>query len=362
MGIASIKIQNFKSIREADIELTKLNILIGANGAGKSNFIGFFKFLNKLFEQNLQLYINQNGRADDFLYFGLKKSNFLAGSIAFDNKWQNQYVFMMIPDALGNLIFKEEQSNLIHPELLKQNFSPINSSGTFESGLKNDDGPRNKFLREHLTNLKIFHFHDTGFNSEMKRTSSTTDYSYFREDGSNIAAFLYRLQEANPQNFKLIERTIQSAAPFFDKFKLQPDEINPQQIFLKWYEKGSNKEFGAHNLSDGTLRFICLATLLLQPELPEIIIIDEPELGLHPSAISTLADMLKIASDKTQVIVSTQSVNLVDEFSADDIIVVDRKDGQSVFTRQSEEKLKHWLNDYSLGELWEKNVLGGRPK
>lgn len=362
MGIASIKIQNFKSIREADIELGKLNILIGANGAGKSNFIGFFKFLNKLFEQSLQLYINQNGRADDFLYFGLKKSGFLSGAITFSNNWKNQYKFTLIPDTSGNLIFEVEESNVTNPETLSPNILVINNLGSFESVIRRHDSFRNNHLRKNLISLKIFHFHDTGFDSKIKQPSSSTDYSYLREDASNLAAFLYRLQEASPESFKMIERVVQSVTPFFDKFILKPDEINNQQIFLYWLEKGSEKKFSAHNLSDGTLRFICLATLLLQPELPEIIIIDEPELGLHPFAISKLGSMLKIASNTSQVIVSTQSVNLVNEFSAEDIIVVDREDEQSVFMRQSNEKLAHWLENYSLGELWEKNVLGGLPK
>ncbi len=362
MGIASIKIQNFKSIREADIELGKLNILIGANGAGKSNIIGFFKFLNKLIEQKLQLYINKNGRADDFLYFGIKKSNFLSGLITFDNEWKNEYEFKLVPDSSGNLIFEHENSYNILPRGERTINNTLNTvSGFYESKIRDKEEFVTYYLRDHLESFKVFHFNDTSFEARIKQPASSTDYSYLREDGSNITAFMYKLQEASPQSFKMIERVVQSVAPFFDRFILKPDEINNQQIFLRWLEKGSDKMFAAHNLSDGTLRFICLATLLLQPELPEIIIIDEPELGLHPFAISKLAGLLRIASHKSQVIVSTQSVNLVNEFSADDIIVVDRKDNQSVFTRQSEENLTDWLENYSLGELWEKNVIGGRP-
>ena len=182
------------------------------------------------------------------------------------------------------------------------------------------------------------------------------------EDGGNLAAFLYRLQQSYKGNFKLIERIVQSIAPFFDRFYLKPDELNPDQIYLRWYEKGSEQLFTAHNLSDGSLRMICLSTLLLQPELPETIIIDEPELGLHPFAVSKLAALLKSASTKSQIIVSTQSVNLVNEFTADDIIVVERENEQSVFKRQSEDELKEWIEDYSIGDLWQKNLLGGRPR
>jgi predicted ATPase len=362
MAIHSIKVQNFKSIRETeDIQIKAMNVLIGPNGAGKSNFISFFKFLNRVYEQQIQLYISQNGRAENFLYFGRKGSDFLSGKIVFDNSWKNEYTFKMVPDQTGNLIFAEEWSNFTRPGTTSKDRSQISIGGNPETAMKTDDGYRNKYLRSQFKGFKLFHFHDTSFNSKVKQPSGTTDYANLSEDGGNLAAFLYRLQESNPQHFKIIERVIQSIAPFFDKFYLQPDEINSQQLFLRWQEKGSDQLFTAHNLSDGTLRMICLTTLLMQPNLPSAIIIDEPELGLHPFAIQKLAAMLKSASTKTQIIVSTQSINLVDQFTADDVIVVERENNQTVFKRQSEDALAAWREEYSLGELWSKNVLGGTP-
>ncbi|MBC7655321.1 MAG: AAA family ATPase [Oligoflexus sp.] len=362
MALKYIHIRNFKSIKDSgELEIKPLNILIGANGVGKSNFISFFKFLNNIYNQEIQLYVSKNGRADNFLYFGRKNSDFLGGKITFDNAYQNQYEFLMEPDQSGNLIFSTENSNYNNTGRL-WNKSRISELGVSESILKDSINFRNKYLKSYLKELKIFHFHDTSFNSKIKQASNTTDYSFLHENGGNIAAFLYMLQEVNHSHFKLIEKVIQSIAPFFDKFYLKPDEINPQQIFLRWFEKGSEQLFSAHNFSDGTLRMICLTTLLMQPKPPGTIIIDEPELGLHPFAINKLAAMIKIAANNSQIIVSTQSVNLVDQFNADDIIVVERQNNQSVFIRQSEESLKDWLEDYSLGELWEKNVLGGRPK
>jgi predicted ATPase len=362
MGIYSIKIQNFKSIRQTDeLLINSLNVLIGPNGAGKSNFISFLKFLNRLYEQQLQLYISQNGRAENFLYFGRKSSDFLAGKIVFDNDWKNEYIFKMVPDQSGNLIFAEEWSNLILTDSTSKSYFSISNGGNLESVLKNDDNYRSQYIRSQFQGFKIFHLHDTSFNSKVKQPCNTYDYASLHEDGGNLAAFLYRLQESHPQHFKIIKRVIQSVAPFFHEFYLVPDEINPQQIFLRWKEKGSDQLFTAHNMSDGTLRMICLTTLLMQPNLPSTIIIDEPELGLHPFAIHKLAAMLKSASIKSQIIISTQSPNLVDHFTADDIIVVERRNEQTIFSRQKNEDLKEWLSDYTLGELWEKNVLGGRP-
>jgi predicted ATPase len=362
MPIKSVHIQNFKSIRDAEVELSQVNVLIGPNGGGKSNFISFFKFLNKLYEQQLQLYISQNGRADNFLYFGRKKSAFLKGKIVFNNDWQNQYEFKLVPELGGSLIFANESSTHSKDPSSRIHYGEdLNSSGSQETRLRLDSQLSSHSLRLELQSFKIYHFHDTSFNSKIKQPCTTTDYARLYEDGGNLAAFLYRLQESEPKTLGLIEKVITSIAPFFHRFYLQPDEINPQQIFLRWQEKGSDQMFTAHNFSDGTLRMICLATLLLQNNLPDTIIIDEPELGLHPFAIAKLAGMIKSASTHSQIIISTQSVTLLNHFSPDDVIVVERENEQSVFKRQNEQALSAWLEEYSLGELWDQNVIGGRP-
>ncbi len=360
MGIETIRIQNFKSIKDSgDIKIQPINILIGANGVGKSNFISFFKFLSKIYQQQLQLYVGQNGRANNFLHFGRKKSEFIGGEIVFNNEWKNEYVFELVPTQSDNFIFSKEQSNFHQP---KQDKNTLRyGDGHEESLIKNDDGFRNKHLKTHLGSFKIFHFHDTSAEAHVKQFCNSTDYAFFREDGGNLAAFLYRLQEKKPTYFTMIERMIRSIAPFFNSFYLQPDEINENQIQLRWLENGSDQVFNAHNLSDGTLRMMCLTTLLLQPNPPETIIIDEPELGLHPFAIQKLAAMLQNASTDAQIIISTQSVDLINHFSANDIIVVERQKNESVFRRLDENNLSEWLEDYSLGDLWEKNILGGRP-
>lgn len=356
MGIHSIRIQNFKSIRDlGDLQLKPLNILIGGNGSGKSNFINFFKFVNRLYERGQKVYVNQHGKADNFLYFGRKKSDFLYGKITFDNSHNNEYEFRMVPTNKNDLIFDFERSNYGF------NKSWQIASGNDESDLKNYTGYEGAYLRGNMSRFKVFHFHDTGFNSRIKQPSTINDNAYLHEDGGNLPAFLYVLQEKYSKTFRKIEGILRLIAPFFDRFYLHPDELNAQFIELRWLEKGSEQLFDAHNMSDGTLRMICLLTLLLQPKPPNTIIIDEPELGLHPSAIQHLTELMKAASLTTQLIVSTQSVNLISEFDSSDILVVDRKDNQSTFSRLDTEQLEIWLDDYNIGELWEKNVIGGNP-
>ena len=125
--------------------------------------------------------------------------------------------------------------------------------------------------------------------------------------------------------------------------------------------KGNDLYFDANDLSDGTIRFICLTTLLLQPNPPTMILIDKPELGLHPFALNLLASLFRIASKKTQIIASTQSSTFADFFEAKDIMVVDRVDNATTIKRIDDKQLQEWLKDYSIGELLQKNLLGGNP-
>jgi len=357
--INRIEIENFKSIREMNLALQPINILIGANGAGKSNFIGFFKLLKNMYDQNLQNYIAEEAGADNVLYFGLKQSAFLKGLIEFN--YLNRYYFQLNPNQESNLYYYVEGTQFYRDYYNKGWDREDLGNGYTESILQTKEFGRYSFVKWYMNSFKVFHFHDTSKTAKIKQTCHISDNEYLREDGANLAAYLYFLQLTHPKDFKRIEMVVRSVAPYFERFDLKPDRINPDAIRLEWKEKGTDAYFNAKHLSDGTLRFIALTTLLLQPEAPQVIIIDEPELGLHPFAINKLAGLIKKASANTQIIISTQSVNLVDNFEPEDIVTVDRENGQSVFNRQSSETLKDWLTDYSLSDLWNKNVIGGRP-
>ena len=364
--ITNITIRNFKSIRAANVNLKSLNILIGANGAGKSNFINCFKMLNKIYNQDLRTYVAEQGGANNVLYFGRKKSDAFGFKVVFGNS--NYYDFLLSANVQNAFFFGWEHrgfnENFNKPDE-KVDWSIVNfGTGHTESYIKEHGVGRYKYLNENLDSFRVYHFHDTSASARVKAPSQVADNRFLREDGANLAAFLYHLQKKYPLNFKLIEATIKSIAPFFKQFNLIPSADNEKYIALEWQDiNGSDSLFDASNLSDGTLRMMCLTTLLLQPELPQTIIIDEPELGLHPFAINKLAGLLRIASKKTQIIISTQSVNLIDNFEPENIIVVDRdkKEEQSVFRNLEPHELDQWLQDYSLGEIWDKNLIGGRP-
>jgi predicted ATPase len=366
--IERIRIENFKSIRSLELDMRPLNVLIGANGAGKSNFISFFKLVNQIGEGRLQDYVARQSM-ENLLFFGKKTSDFIRGFLDFDNL--NAYSFHLKPTA-DEGAYLEREVKLYNPHIINdqsKNYRKWNNwteTGRKESYLIDDSHTGARSLLYYLRSFKIYHFHDTSDSSKMKQPCNLEDNALLREDGSNLAAFLYRLQETEPIAYRKIEATVRSIAPFFDRFELKPRALNPDQILLEWREKGTDVYRSVNHFSDGTLRFIALTTLLLQPNPPFIILIDEPELGLHPAAIEKLAGLLRKVVQGTdlynnQVILSTQSVTLVNEFLPEDIITVDRAEGQSVFTRWDESQLHDWLDAYSLGELWDKNVIGGRP-
>ena len=349
--LSRVIIDGYKSIQHTDVELRPINILIGSNGVGKTNFISFFKLINIIYEQHLHNYTMQNS-AERLFHYGLKQTSELKGYLAFGD---NAYEVRLQARDNGSLFIAEERSYY--------QSSSFNVSNIDESQIKNSSTYRDRWLRDYLQSYKIFHFHDTSKGAPLRSSANINDNRYLKTDGSNLPDFLFMLQEKYPKTLRRIELTIRSVMPYFGNFSLAPSLLDESQINLQWSDIENNeKYFDANDLSDGSIRFIALATLLLQPILPKVIIIDEPELGLHPTAIVKLAGMIKsVASRGCQIIVSTQSVNLINNFDAEDIITVDRKDKQSTFNRLNNDTLQHWLNDYSLGELWTKSIINGQP-
>lgn len=354
--LSRIMLRGFKSIRECDLELKELNVLIGPNGAGKSNFIGFFRLIQQMLEGNLQRYVSKQGGPDALLHFGRKKTEQIHAELYFGN---NGYKFTLEPTQDNRMMFAEESFwwNVKGDWTI--------SSGHFETEVES----QKRFTRIYnytvppMKSWRLYHFHDTSDSALVKQRHGINDNLYLRPDARNLAAFLYFLQGQHPSHYKRIVKTVRLVAPFFGDFLLRPQPDSKDQIELEWTEKGEDVPFKAHLLSDGTLRFICLTTVLMQPEelQPETILIDEPELGLHPFAINLLASLLRSTSKNKQVIVSTQSTDLLNEFSSEDVVVADRTEGYTHLHRLDPKALDAWLNEYSLGELWQKNVLGGRP-
>lgn len=356
--LSRMTISGYKSIKACDITFGKINVLIGSNGAGKSNFVSAFSLLQNILSKNLQVSVAQSG-VNALLYKGRKETDEIAFEVYFGN---NSYGFNLVPTDDNRLIFRKEFFGYHGQWKNESNVARGNSEAMWDTGAHNQiDQYVIPTLKKQ--NWRVYHFHDTGRSAKVKQEHNISNNKVLMFDAANLAAFLYRLKGNYKKNYDEIVQTIQLIAPYFSDFVLEPQEGNEEQIVLKWQQKGCENIFNASQLSDGTLRFICLATLLLQPhELqPATIVVDEPELGLHPYAITIFAEMVKQLSDEKQIIISTQSVELLNEFDVEDVIVVDRGENGSEFKRLNEGDLEVWLEeDYALGDLWKKNILGGR--
>ena len=342
----NITIRGFKSIKAIEqLKLNPINVLIGANGSGKSNFLEVFSLVREVVDGRLRQFVARAGGAERVLHFGSRMTEDVNIVIAFDDG--NWYRLTLEPTYVDDRLALVEQAS-------KQMSLP---------GPYSDDVPA--FLRDFINvdPWVSYHFHDTSRASPMKKTADLHDNRFLRPDGSNLAAFLYLLRSRHSFSYEQIRRTVRLVAPFFEDFNLEPQALNEDAILLEWRHKGSDAYFNAASLSDGTLRFIALTTLLLQPESlrPSVILLDEPELGLHPYAVTMLAAMVKKAAVYGQVIMATQSPTLLDHFEPEDVIVANRVNGAARFERLDAERLAVWLEDYSLGQLWEQNELGGTP-
>jgi predicted ATPase len=353
--LTKLTLGGFKSFRKLELELRPLNVLIGANGAGKSNLISFFRFLNAIVNKRLQNTVSIAGGADVFLRFGKKQTK----AIFFKLELAEDFYFAVLrPD--------QNDSLRISPEAF---YAPT----SWDSDAQGLFGDESEFFREarleanfelksiyeKLTQIRIYHIPDTSSTAAIKGYGRLHDNFELRSDGENLAAMLYLIQTRTPKIYQMIRDVIRSVAPYFDDFLLEPNRLNEDTIWLEWRERDSDYPFRAHQLSDGTLRFMVLTTLLLQPNPPAIIVIDEPELGLHPFAIEKLAGLLRSASSRTQLIVATQSPQLISALEPEDVIVADRENGETTLRRLDAESLEGWLEEYTLGELWQKNILGG---
>ncbi|RMH94214.1 DUF2813 domain-containing protein [Lysobacter pythonis] len=350
-----VKISGFKSIASAKLDFTDLNVVIGANGSGKSNLISVFKLLERVLSRNLQSYVASD--PDRLLHHGRKVTPSLSIDFSFD---QNAYGFTLRTEQ-DTLVFEEERVKYSGFWEYEKPIAKGHRESKLEEAAESYKNKIPKHVFPQVRGLAVYHFHDTSDSSPAKQAADVSDNRVLARDAANLPAYLYWLQEAHPLHFRRIEESIRIVAPFFDRFVLEPLKLNERKIKLEWRQRGSDAYFDAYALSDGTLRFICLATLLLQPNPPALVLLDEPELGLHPFAIRVLADMLEDASTRAQVVLATQSVTLLDQFRPEQVIVAEQREGSTWFERCDAERLAEWQKTFSLGELWEKNVLGGRP-
>ena len=371
--IESVRIRGFRSL--ADVELSNLqnaNVLIGANGSGKSNFIRFFEMMSwMLRSRRLGEFVERHGGADDQLYGGNSVTPRMEGELALrTEKGRNDYRFALSYAHPDRFIFTEEAYRFSGIHYATDAPWRHVDGGHREAGIVDvaqasssvGHNPVTAGVIIHLLKgCQVFQFHDTSGTSNFKKRWDAEDNNYLRTHGGNLAAVLHRLEEEDVKRFDLICRHVRRALPVFDRF--QVDE-SYGKVSLRWKASGTDKTFGAHLTSDGSLRFFALVTLLNLPSemLPDVLLLDEPELGLHPAAVALVGGMIKSLAMDRQIIVATQSPLLVDAFDLDDIVVLELRDGRTTFRRPDREGYRRWLDEgFMPGEMWQKNLIGGRP-
>ncbi len=371
LTLTHLELAGFKTIASISppLALRPLTVLLGANGAGKSNFLLFFRLLHELVNRRLQWFVKtQPGRGDALLYYGSKTTQRIEAGLALSHEQDFSVAYKLFLDFCppDSLIIEHDEICFGRkmPGVIPAATSVTISRAADETNLPSADEQSLAEAVEvwdFLRRLAVYHFLDTSRDASIRKPSYIHDNAVLRHDGGNLASVLFKLKTTYGWAYRRIIATIRQMLPWFRDFRLEPLALNPTHVQLDWYEQDSDLLFGPHQLPDGGLRAIALVTALLQPEelLPPLVLIDEPELGLHPHALSILAGLVKGAAFHSQIILATQSVALVEYFDPEDIVVVDRKDGASTFARLEAEKLQDWLGDYSLGELWEKNLIGG---
>src|SRR2546426_2298532 len=361
--LKQLTVRGFKSIRGLDsFELRSLNVLIGANGAGKSNFISIFRMLAELIEGRLQLFVRDEDGPDALLFGTRKQTPQMELEFYFD---RNGYLITL--KASGDTLVFAREATWFRGDFAKRTH-PL-ASGHEEARLPVVRGDTfAPYVRNAISSWRVYHFHDTSTSAPVGHAQPVRDNLRLKPDASNLAPFIRQVRERHKGYYERIVQTIRLVAPFFGNFVYRDDP--GERVDLEWFDATDpDTPFGPRQLSDGTLRFICLAVLLLQPASlqPDTILLDEPELGLHPYALNVLAGMLKQAAEAKQVMVSTQSVELINALEPEDVVVVNRRVteshrmAESTFERLKAEELADWLKEYTLGELWKRNIIGGRP-
>ena len=372
--IESVRIRGFRSL--ADVELSNLrnaNVLIGANGSGKSNVIRFFEMTSWMLRSHrLAEFVALQGGADDQLYRGNRVTPRMEAELALrTGKGRNDYRFALAHAHPDRLVFTEEAFRFSAAGSVADapwQYAPSGGSEAAIVDVAQAPTPppgvnptTARVVVRLLRNCSVHQFHDTSNTSHFKKRWDADDNDSLRTHGGNLAAVLHRLEQEDLPRFELISRHIRRALPVFDRFQL---DDSYGKVSLRWKAAGTDKSFGAHLTSDGSLRFFALVTLLNLPleMLPNVLLLDEPELGLHPAAVALIGGMIKALAVDRQIIVATQSPLLVDAFDIEEIVVLDLQGGRTTFRRPDADEYRRWLDEgFMPGEMWQKNLIGGRP-
>jgi predicted ATPase len=361
--ICSVTIEGFRSLRDIQsLELPQLTVLIGANGAGKSTLIRFFDMLSWMLKaKNLQEFVLRHGGGDDQFFMGARKTARIHAELCLETaSGRNDYKFDLAHISAGDTVMVMNEAYRFTPRGLttEASWTALGQVGK-ESGLLEQTHKTAKTIVNLLRQCSTYQFHDTSINAAIHNRWDVTESFRLRSDGGNLAAVLLDLRNTDSKRYELIVKQIRRVLPAFKDFVLEEEA---GKVLLRWVGNQSDKVFGSHLTSDGSLRLFCLLTLLNVPpdRLPDVMFFDEPELGLHPHAITLVAEMFKRLSKKRQVFIATQSPYLVDCFELENIIVANATNGETVLRNLPRAHYQRWLDEeYQLSDIWLQQATGG---
>jgi predicted ATPase len=372
--LRTLEIRGYRSLKSVRItDLGPRTLLIGANGSGKSNLLSFLRLVPLLATQSLRRFVAEAGGASTILHYGPRVSPAMSFMLEFeaeDATWK-AYSAELAYAAGDTLYFADERVGSRVASDQEYSWEPL-GVGHPESHLAVDSVSQTlKDVRALVRRMNYFHFHDTSRESPMRAASRVEDARYLRSFGNNLAAYLHALRtspdEAWRASWRRILGLVRLIAPYIKE--LTPEALSPGDpaigagsVRLDWIDS-RDEVFGPHQLSDGTLRAIALFTALGQPSdrLPRFASFDEPELGLHPAALKVFADLTGSVSSRCQTLLATQSAPLLNYFDAREVRVVELGPDGSRFRQLDAGSLAEWQKEYTLAELFDMNVLGGRP-
>lgn len=372
-ALTRIRVEGFRSLREVELQPGRVTVLIGPNGAGKSNLLSFLRMIPLLRTQSLGRFVGEAGGASALLRYGPKVTPQLCLELEFSQPTGASAYHARLGYAAGDsLVFLDEVVRFTAPGAVgAKSFSlgAGHSETRLDQVAQAEGNKTAATVRWLLSRMNFFHFHDTSATSALRQNARAADDRYVRSDGSNLAAFLYRLARSELDEdraaWRRIHALLRRVAPYIKS--LEPEALHPASpgggaIRLRWTDLRDYR-FDVSDLSDGTLRALALITALAQPpeSLPVFVCIDEPELGLHPAAVTIFAELVRSVSPRCQVLLATQSPALLDHFAPEEVVVVEQHDGETTLRRLDPVTLEGWLEDYRLSELYDKNLLGGRP-
>jgi predicted ATPase len=376
----NISVKGFRRLQHTELEMRALIVMIGANGSGKTSFLDILSMLAASASGNLRNILQLKGGLNEILTRGRAQELEIAISMKVPDAEPLRYSLALSPKGLS---YEVRDETLTQQRKLNKSepFKYIESHGLdikyFQegSGLLRPNWEHNPLetslsqvpkmyrepenLRKSLASCTYYGALDVSEKSPIRLPQAMRPAKLPGASGEDLVSCLYDLRETDQYRFEMVENIISAAFPDFERLNFPP--VAAGTISMTWTDRNFPQPIYVHELSEGTLRFLWLVTLLQSQSLTTVTLLDEPEVSLHPDLLRHLAYLMREASKHTQLIVATHSDRLIRFLNPHEVLICDLEEGEAKMTWADSLNLDKWLEDYSLDQIWSMNVMGGRP-